>query len=84
MVKGKAIIDGKEILERQLVEFEINPTTETSINFEALEDSLLIWGYALPFNEPLVAKGPFVMNSEKEIMEAFQDYQLGKFGVWKE
>lgn len=84
LVKGKAIIDGKEILEKQLVEFEINLNHETSINFEAMEESILIWGYALPFNEPLVAKGPFVMNSEKEIMEAFQDYQLGKFGVWKE
>ncbi|MFN5706118.1 MAG: pirin-like C-terminal cupin domain-containing protein, partial [bacterium] len=25
--------------------------------------------------------GPFVMNSETEIMEAYRDYQMGRMGV---
>lgn len=32
----------------------------------------------VPHNEPIVRGGPFVMNSEEEIRQAFLDYQTGK------
>ncbi|MGG1399923.1 pirin family protein [Bacillus salipaludis] len=33
-----------------------------------------------PLNEPIVARGPFVMNTEEEIRQAYRDYMDGKFG----
>ncbi|MBL4655040.1 MAG: pirin family protein, partial [Bacteroidia bacterium] len=33
-----------------------------------------------PINEPVVTYGPFVMNSEEEIKQAYADYQQGKMG----
>jgi len=36
-----------------------------------------------PIGEPVVQHGPFVMNSEKEILEAFDDYHSGKNGFEK-
>ncbi|TLS36043.1 pirin family protein [Pseudalkalibacillus caeni] len=33
-----------------------------------------------PIGEPVVARGPFVMNSDEEIRQAYDDYRMGKFG----
>ena len=33
-----------------------------------------------PINEPIVGRGPFVMNSRQEIMQAIEDFQSGRFG----
>ncbi|HET7710383.1 MAG TPA: pirin-like C-terminal cupin domain-containing protein, partial [Thermoanaerobaculia bacterium] len=45
----------------------------------ALADALLLFGHGDPIGEPVVAHGPFVMNTREEIVQAIRDYQAGKF-----
>lgn len=79
VVKGKITVNGKTAQMLDLVEFN-NDATE--INITAEEDSILLLGHGQPFNEPIVAYGPFVMNSEDEIRQAYADFQSGKMGKW--
>ena len=46
---------------------------------EGVLEVLLIAG--LPLNEPIVRYGPFVMNTEAEIHQAFEDYRRGRMGA---
>ena len=51
------------------------------ITIEALEDTRVLLLSGEPLNEEVVSQGPFVMNTQTEIMEAMRDYQMGKMGV---
>ena len=81
VVRGEVNVNGQAVTKLSLVEF--NPDGE-GLNIEATTDSVILFGHAQPFKEPVVAYGPFVMNTEQEIQEAYQDYQQGKFGVWQD
>ena len=52
----------------------------SSIQVTANEKLRLILFAGEPLKEPVVAYGPFVMNTEEEIHQAYRDYQEGKFG----
>lgn len=47
----------------------------------ALEDTRFFIGTGEPLHEPIASQGPFVLNNQTQLMEAFRDYQLGKMGV---
>ena len=46
---------------------------------QAGEDVRLLLMAGEPIDEPLVASGPFVMNSRAEIAQAYNDLTFGKF-----
>ncbi len=76
-VAGQLRVNGADTRARQLVEFNHDGDVLT---IEALADSVLLLGHALPLKEPVALGGPFVMNTDDEIRQAYTDYQLGKFG----
>ncbi len=52
-----------------------------AVSLVAESAALLLFGHAAPLNEPVVAHGPFVMNTRQEINQAIADYQAGRFGA---
>jgi redox-sensitive bicupin YhaK (pirin superfamily) len=51
-----------------------------SFKIETEEGAIVLVMSAKNINEPIAAHGPFVMNTRQEIVQAFEDYQKGKFG----
>ncbi|WP_046744822.1 pirin family protein [Kordia zhangzhouensis] len=51
-----------------------------AIKLEGLQDSILLVLSGEPINEKVTSWGPYVMNTQTEIMEAMRDYQQGKMG----
>ena len=77
VIRGRVAANHAEVEQLNLVEFD-NDSDELQVR--ALEDSVILLGHAAPYNEPVVAQGPFVMNTQEEIRQAYQDYQQGKLG----
>lgn len=77
ILEGSVKVNGQEVATDHFVLFE---NKGEKIKVEALEDALILVLSAEPINEPIAAYGPFVMNTEAEIKQAFRDFQTGKFG----
>ena len=80
VVKGKLTVNESSVEWRQLVQFE---KADGDISIKTQSETYILFGFGKPFNEPMIAQGPFVMNTEKEIMEAYQDFRAGIMGSWR-
>ena len=78
MVEGDAMInDDVKAPEDHFVMFKNDGDT---FSIEALTETVILVLSGEPLNEPIAAHGPFVMNTQEELIEAFQDFNTGKFG----
>ncbi|WP_431034166.1 pirin family protein [Pseudomonas yamanorum] len=78
VLRGTVRINGTEVArEGQLALFERDGT---QLRLESSDDAMVLLLSGEPIDEPIVGHGPFVMNTEQEIRQAFADYQSGQFG----
>lgn len=56
-------------------------TDGDGITIEGIEPTRALLLSGKPLNEEVVSYGPFMMNTQTQILEAMRDYQMGKMGV---
>ena len=80
LLEGAILVNKTDILKKganQMVAFHQDGDT---IQFEAKEESTILILSGAPINEEIIQYGPYVMNTQTEILEAMRDYQNGKMG----
>ena len=83
MLDGKlSLPSGFSYEGRNLLHYK-NDGEGISLTGKALMTQVLLLG-GVPLGAPVKQHGPFVMNTQTEIMEAMRDYQMGKMGVYIE
>lgn len=76
LMGGVTVDNGETVGERHIVHFT---SKGDAIAFNADQESALLLMTGEPINEPVVGRGPFVMNTQDEIRVAMNDYAAGKF-----
>jgi redox-sensitive bicupin YhaK (pirin superfamily) len=78
VLRGAVQLNGQQMLhEAQLAHLD-RDGDEVALTAET--DSVLLFLGGEPIDEPIVGHGPFVMNTEAEITQAFKDLESGQFG----
>lgn len=80
LIKGSVVVNNKEELlygDKAMASFK-NDGDGFLVKANIISKLLVLSG--TPIDEPVVMEGPFVMNTRRETMQAFMDYQEGKMG----
>ncbi len=77
VVAGVVIVGGSKVDAYSLVEFDDD--NGGSVDVESVGGpAVILLGTGTPFREPIVSHGPFVMNTEEEILQAIRDARAGR------
>lgn len=77
VLDGALSLNGQRVDGRQMAELG----TSGFLQVEALEVTRALILTGKPIGEPVVKSGPFVMNTQTQVMEAMRDAQMGKMGI---
>lgn len=64
----------------QAAELAVMERAGSHLAFDVVEDATVLLLNGEPLHEPIVGYGPFVMNTQAQIVQAIQDYNSGRFG----
>ena len=77
VVEGRVLINGEKV---ETTELAVLERKGDEIELEAITDAIVFVMNGAPIDEPVVGHGPFVMNTSREIQQAFADYHAGRLG----
>lgn len=78
VVKGSIKVNDKDVVPTN--HFVLMSNQGEDFQIEGREETIVLVLNGEPLNEPIAAHGPFVMNTRDELLEAFDDFNRGKFG----
>ncbi len=78
VIEGNVLVNNTD--EAPTDHFVLMENDGETFRVTAQDDAIVLVLSGEPLNEPIVAYGPFVMNTREEIVQAFEDVRAGKFG----
>ncbi|MBK7226370.1 MAG: pirin family protein [Saprospiraceae bacterium] len=78
VIEGSIQVNDKDVAPTD--HFILMSNDGEDFTIKATDDAIVLLLSAAPIGEPIAAHGPFVMNTRQELMEAFNDFNTGKFG----
>ena len=78
VLRGKVVVNGNE--PASAGELVILDREGAEVTLEASEDAVVFVMNGAPIDEPVAGYGPFVMNTQAQLQEAFRDLRAGKLG----
>lgn len=82
VIEGKVQVNDYDVAETD--HFILFKNTGEEITLKAMEDTVVLVLSGEPIREPIMAYGPFLMNSKEEILQAYADLNAGRFGELEE
>jgi quercetin 2,3-dioxygenase len=79
LLQGDVTVNGSQVL-RGAAQIATLSADGESITLEPKADSTLLVLSGEPIDEPVASYGPFVMNTQEELVQAFADYKAGRMG----
>lgn len=79
LLKGNVTVNSEYQLSGDAKLALLSPEGDRFTLSAAKDTTLLVLG-GEPINEPVASYGPFVMNTQEELVQAVQDYRAGKMG----
>jgi len=76
--RGEAVIDGKGVPQTRMAILDNTPGAD-GVRIKAQVDTRLLVLAGRPLKEPIAQYGPFVMNTQAELHQAFDDFRAGRF-----
>ncbi|MDA9316410.1 pirin family protein [Polaribacter sp.] len=80
VLDGTVLVNDAEVLQKGENQMIVFNQDGNSIQFEAKKASTILILSGEPIHEKVAQYGPYVMNTQTEILEAMRDYQQGKMG----
>lgn len=78
VIEGEITVNGTETVPAD--HFALFQNEGEAFGVETREGAVVLVMSGEDLHEPIAAHGPFVMNTRQEIVQAFEDFQKGKFG----
>jgi quercetin 2,3-dioxygenase len=78
VVQGSILANGEKVGETELAVLDHDGA---EVQLEAASEAIVFVMNGAPIDEPVVGYGPFVMNSTREIQQAYADFHAGRLGT---